>query len=52
MLEWLLAFVFIGCMLLLAVHEEWLARSHPRFLPACALVALGVGAALGLMVLL
>ena len=52
MFELLLTVVYVGCMLPLGLHEEWLERGHPRFVLGWSIAAVGTIAALGLMVLL
>lgn len=52
MLEGFLVLVFIGCMLFLVVHEGWLQLGNPRFVLGVTIAAVGILAALGLMVLL
>lgn len=50
--EFLLAVIFVGSLLPLGLHEEWLERGHPRFVLGWSMAAVGTIAAIGLMVLL
>ncbi len=51
MLEGLLIAVFCACGVTLVVHEEWLERGNPRFVPGWTMAAVAMLAALGLMLL-
>lgn len=51
MLEGLLIAVFCACGVTLVVHEEWLERGNPRFVPGWTMATVVVLSALGLTVL-
>ena len=48
----ILVVLYVGIMLFLGIHEEWLERGNPHFWLGWGLAAAGVLSALALMVLL
>jgi hypothetical protein len=47
----LLGFLFVSCMLIVGVHEDWLYKGSPHFLLGWLLAIIGTTSALTLMVL-